>query len=306
MFEEVAQHRDLALVEQLEHVFLDRLRRGGQLEERASARLGQGQRRGLAGELDQPARGQCPGARGRDVAAGVADHRFGLGQRARPAGPQHAEHEVIEQIDPQLGHYRAHTRVKLKVCAAEQVADEVLAERARRFVRLRRLRKRCCLARGEPVAAAVEQQRRSPAGVEFDYFADEDHVVAAVVLVSGAAFEACRGPVEQRSAARAARQLEPGEFVFAGLGEAVRQRFLVGSEDVHRKMACRAERGQAGRLARQAPQHHRRVERDRVEAVGGNPDVVARAAAGGDDRYPGGERAQGGTEVGAGGFGAHV
>ncbi|MNE91040.1 hypothetical protein D3C80_1886070 [compost metagenome] len=60
-------------------------------------------------------------------------------------------------------------------------------------------------------------------------------------------------------------------------------------------MPATAEHGQAAGILGQAPEHHRRVERYRVEAIGGNADRRAIFGLGGDDGHARGE----GTECGA-------
>src|SRR3546814_17915630 len=67
---------------------------------------------------------------------------------------------------------------------------------------------------------------------------------------------------------------------------------LIAGEDMHREVPCIHERIEAGRRSRDAPQHHRRVERYRVEAVGRHADIAAVGVDRGDDGDAGGEAAK--------------
>ena len=82
----------------------------------------------------------------------------------------------------------------------------------------------------------MESQRRSVEIVEVDDFADDDYMVAAFVLMPHPAFEARRAAVQQRNLAMAALDRHAGEFVGAALGEAVRGRFLICRENMHREI----------------------------------------------------------------------
>ena len=143
----------------------------------------------------------------------------------------------------------------------------------------------------------MEDQRRAAEAVEPHHLADEDHVVAAVVAIRRAAFESRRATGEQRHVTVAAFDGKAGEAVDAALGELVRDMLLVRRQDMNRKVLGGHKRRSVRRLAVEAPQHHRRIERDRVEAVGRQADVLALHATRGDHRDAGGERAQGLAEL---------
>ena len=115
------------------------------------------------------------------------------------------------------------------------------------------------------------------------HLANEDDVIAAVVAEGGAALEARGALLEQRRLADAVVELEAGKFVLTLAGEAARQVFLVDRQYVHVPVLGAGKGRQAACILGQAPQHHGRIERDRIEAVGGDADHFAIRSAGGDD-----------------------
>ena len=142
------------------------------------------------------------------------------------------------------------------------------------------------------VRAVAEQQRRLAfVGVAF-HVAEEDLVVAAVVAVDDAAFEVRRRAVDQRDAVLAQAVRHAFELVFVRAREAQRELVLLRAEHVHAEVRRGAKRGQAGRVARQAPEHQRRVERHRAERVSGQPEEAALGVARRDDRDAGREGAE--------------
>ena len=108
----------------------------------------------------------------------------------------------------------------------------------------------------------MKDQRRAAEAVERHHLADEDHVVAAVVAIRRAAFESRRATGEQWHVTVAAFDNKTGEAVDAALGELVRDMLLVRRQDMNRKVLGRHKRRSVRRLAVEAPQHHRRIERD--------------------------------------------
>ena len=76
------------------------------------------------------------------------------------------------------------------------------------------------------IAAAVEQQRRGVAGVVRNDLADEDDMIAALLLMSGPAFEKGCKIGEHRRSERALPPRCFRELVVAAPREAVRQSFL--------------------------------------------------------------------------------
>jgi hypothetical protein len=96
-------------------------------------------------------------------------------------------------------------------------------------------------------------------------FADEDHVVAFFVAAAVEALEHRGGAVEQRHAARAGAKRHAFESLHVLAGEPLGESPLIGGEDVDCVVrAAREGRHRAG-LARQAPEHERRIDRHRVE-----------------------------------------
>ena len=167
---------------------------------------------------------------------------------------------------------------------------------------------RCALAglfQQQPVAPAMEGQRRSVEIVEVDDFADDDYMVAAVVLVPHPAFEARGAAVQQRHLAMAALERDTGEFVGAALGETVRGRLLICGENMHREIVGGGETFHVGGRLAEAPQHHWRIERDRIEAVCRQAVVIAVRAACGHDRDAGGEGAERNAKLGLVDSGSH-
>ena len=87
----------------------------------------------------------------------------------------------------------------------------------------------------------MEQQPRLVAHVERDDLADEDDVVASLLLVLGAALEHRCIFVEQRGPGDTLRPAHAGELVPARPPEAVRYGFLRFGEDVDREVTARTE-----------------------------------------------------------------
>ncbi|MNL27304.1 hypothetical protein D3C87_1488870 [compost metagenome] len=155
------------------------------------------------------------------------------------------------------------------MAAPQQVTEQVLGVAA--------LRWRWCgcqaqlaagLARGQGILAALERQRRAVAVIEGEDFTDKNHVVAAFILEGGAALKTCRAVLQQRRPADAMVQLDLRKLVLALGGETSRQSFLFGGQHVDVPVFAAGEDWQAAGLLGQAPEHHRRIERHRVETVG--------------------------------------
>ena len=110
--------------------------------------------------------------------------------------------------------------------------------------------------------------------------ADEDDVIAFLVAAAVEALEDRGGAVEQRHAARAGAKGDAVEAIDVLAREALGEGALVGGQDVDRVVRAARERRHRAGLARQAPEHERRIDRDRVERVGGQADrlAVARCA----------------------------
>ena len=71
------------------------------------------------------------------------------------------------------------------------------------------------------------------------------------------------------------------------IGEAPRQCFMSAGQDVDREMRAVAEHRQVGRAVHQAPQHQRRIQRQRGEGIDGQPHVAAVGGARRDDGHAG-------------------
>jgi hypothetical protein len=291
--EQVAQRHHLGRAQAVGQRLLDRLGGRQHVQDRVAA--GRGERiacvRGEAA-LEQAAVDQRTQGHAADVDAGVGDMLGDLGRAQAVAHRQQRQHEEVRiaqlalaQRAPEAGH-------ELEVGAAEQVAQQVLGVRRFRGRGLGLGRYRARLARGERVAAGHVEQRRPFAAVIGQHLADEDDVVAAVVAERGAALEAGAAAGDQRHVALARVKRDTGELVLAGAGEAVRQRLLVIGQDVHVPELGRLEHGQAARVAGQAPQHHRGLQRHRIEAVGRDADRRAVGGTRGHDGHAGGKHAQ--------------
>jgi hypothetical protein len=147
----------------------------------------------------------------------------------------------------------------------------------------------------------VEDERvRAVATLAALDLADEDHVVALLVAAAVEALEQRRGAFEQRHAAHARAEGDAVEARHVLAGESHGELVLVGGEDVDRVVRAASERRHRAGVARQAPEHERRLDRDRVERVGREPDRRAARAARGDDRDAGREHRQRCPEVVAG------
>jgi hypothetical protein len=123
-------------------------------------------------------------------------------------------------------------------------------------------------------------------------------VVATLVLEGVLALEARGAAFEQGYAADAGFDVDAGELVDAAPGEAAGQLFLVAGQHMHGPVRGLQEHRQAGGGFGQTPEHQGRIQRHRVEAVGGQPDQAAVGGLGGDDGDAGGEGAQGLAEFG--------
>src|SRR3979411_2782593 len=98
--------------------------------------------------------------------------------------------------------------------APEQIDEEVLAEAAVGLGLLRLLRHRCRRPlHRDGVASAMENERRPVEVIEGRDLADENDVVASLVIERGAALESSAAPGDQRDAVLAALKREPGKLV---------------------------------------------------------------------------------------------
>ena len=86
---------------------------------------------------------------------------------------------------------------------------------------------------GMGVTPAVEHQRRVVGTIKRHHFADENDVVAPLVLVRGAALETRRTAAQQGYAACALIDFQPRKFIDAAFGKTGRQRLLIRRQDMH-------------------------------------------------------------------------
>ena len=162
-------------------------------------------------------------------------------------------------------------------------------------LRLRFLRPR----RHDPsVTPAVIDQRIDIAAIEIDYLAQENRVIPALVFEAGTAAEACRISCDQRRAFRAIGHGQAGELVPPAARKPVGHVLLIAGQHVDGPGGRVAKGGEAGAAQRKAPQNHRRIERDGIEAVRRQAHRIAVAIARGDDRYPRHKTAEGIAEGG--------
>lgn len=282
-----------------EQVRLARLRSGEQVDGAHAARLAEAVERrppGRAGDGD-PALGE---QRVENGFAGGVEH---IGECGIEAGGrdavlygQRCNDDPLRFAQALLPHQFAQAGVALVVRSAEQVAEHVVVETAG-DPGAARLWQRAVVLGGPGVATGVKHQRRTAAALERGDLSDDDDMVAALVAEARAAFEAGGAAFQQRHAgARCGHDLQAGELVFARAGEHVREAVLLSRKHMHRPVLGVHEHRQATRGLGQAPKHHRRIERDGVEAVRGEAHRGPVARARGDDRDAGGEGSERGAE----------
>lgn len=124
--------------------------------------------------------------------------------------------------------------------------------------------------------------------------ADDDQVIAAVVVDGVEALEPGQRSVKERRIAKTGLERDAGEI--AAPGEMLGQWPLIRGKDMDREVARCLEGRKAGRLARRRPQDEGRIERHGREAVDRHPERPTRGHRG-DDRHPGRETAERTTQV---------
>ena len=188
---------------------------------------------------------------------------------------------------------------ELEMRASEQVAEQVFRKlrdrrhggRIYRFIRCFSSYIAGMRQRGSVTAGNI-QQRRQHAAVVCEHFTDENDMVAAFILVHGAALKARAAAGNQRRGRLAQFERERLELVFAGARKTVRQCFLLRGEDVDIPEAAVAEGCTAMCCFCNAPQDHRRIERDGIEAVDRDANGRAVGSARGNDGHAGGKFAK--------------
>src|SRR5882757_2220250 len=110
----------------------------------------------------------------------------------------------------------------------------------------------------------------------------ESHHLSHQYLVVASIIAKRQPALELRDAARkewrppdAAFELQIGEAILHARGESIGQRLLVCRQDMHGETRTLSEGAQRRRRAIEAPEHQRRFERDRIEAVGSYTDIAA-------------------------------
>jgi hypothetical protein len=90
--------------------------------------------------------------------------------------------------------------------------------------------------------------------------AEENHMVAAIIPVSGAALKIRNAVGKKRRVAKARFPFNPGELVFRGFCEFRRQRLLRHAQHIDREMAGVLEDAEPLRKHPEAPEHQRRIQ----------------------------------------------
>ena len=140
--------------------------------------------------------------------------------------------------------------------------------------------------RRTPILPGAEDQRLALGETRAQHAADENQVVAAVHRGIDTALQPGQAPLDQRAAALARRMRHACELVGARRREMPRQLALPSRQHVDGEQARALEGRQRRRVAAQAPQHQRRIERHGRERVGGQSLELALRRARGDHGHP--------------------
>ena len=134
----------------------------------------------------------------------------------------------------------------------------------------------------------MEHQRFAGLAGHAHHLADQQQVVAHRATVVVGADQGGQRAVDGGHALRRLAHRHVGELVrHRRIGEAPRQCFMSAGQDVDREMRAVAEHRQVGRAVHQAPQHQRRIQRQRGEGIDGQPHVAAVGGARRDDGHAG-------------------
>lgn len=109
--------------------------------------------------------------------------------------------------------------------------------------------------------------------VKFDHLAHKYDVISDLVSKRGPALKSCRAASQQRNCLQTPFNLQIRKFVGAPGGEKCGQSALTKGQNVHAKVLARVECRQTSGGVRQAPPYQRRMERYRVEAARGKPNI---------------------------------
>lgn len=127
--------------------------------------------------------------------------------------------------------------------------------------------------------AVLEHQRRNLRSVLVNpaalHFADENHVVAFLVAAAVMAFEPGERAVEHWHTGVALGMRDPFETISLHRREAFAQIELRRGQHVDHVVTVGAEHRHRRRARGEAPQHQRRIERNRIERAGRDADQLA-------------------------------
>lgn len=143
------------------------------------------------------------------------------------------------------------------------------------------------------VAAPVDQRLAFRLVLGFQHFADEDQVIAFLVLAFAAAGQPGGDAAEQRRAVALAGELRALAFFEAGAGEQAAQVLLLPAQHLDGEALGGKKAGGGAGLLAQAPQDQRGFQRYRAEGVDGQAQRAVVGVQHRGDGDAGGEAAQG-------------
>src|SRR5579864_5098346 len=111
------------------------------------------------------------------------------------------------------------------------------------------------MTRGQAVAAGMKDQRLAVRVLVILNLAQEDYVVATIVLADVAANKVGVHAAQQGQAGRTLDKINLQEFVGQGSRKLARKMVLVGGQNIDRKMGGVGEVGKTGGLPRKTPEH---------------------------------------------------
>jgi len=118
----------------------------------------------------------------------------------------------------------------------------------------------------------MKDQRSAFGLVEGDYRRRRNHMIAAFIAVRGAALKSCQRILEQRKYRPVALYREGSELIGPAGGESLRgDRFPAFAARTCTGEGFAAGTREGSGMARQAPQHHGRIQRHGVKLFAVNP-----------------------------------
>lgn len=135
-----------------------------------------------------------------------------------------------------------------------------------------RLMSMCWMWSRYSVSAACIQQRRSIHLTKIQYLTDKDGVVAGLVLERALTLEPSRAILQNRHATFATVPSDPCKAVGNTRRELLRETDLVRSEHTDRIVSRLPKYRRTAGIPIQTPKHQRRIQRDRIKRIGGQPD----------------------------------